>query len=237
MDKTKKVKIWLGIIIFLILLVLWASVRWLVNSNDTTDQKIIIDTWTVIRVVTEWQLLDEERLLQREKQVLLEERDMIDKEIEIVDKKILDKRKQRDTKGKPSYLQKKKTEKLSNNYDPTVATPRVIRHKGYPEDSLVQLYANMAYQISDWDMEFIAMLEWENWQRNPYRQSEVVKDWVREKSYGFCQLHINRHSEVINDDRFRDNHERQLEQCYNKWKWWTKFYWYNTVLKNRFTKV
>lgn len=135
-------------------------------------------------------------------------------------------------------------------------TPRVIIHKWWAEDSLVNLYINIAYQVSNWDMEFIAMLEWENGQWNPYRQSEVWSYWdyslkknlicnsnnwnstcKQEQSRWFCQLHARRHSDITNDPRFWENPTWQLSKCYQKRVGWTKFYGYNPALKSRFEKI
>lgn len=104
----------------------------------------------------------------------------------------------------------------------------IIRHTWYPSDSIVQSYVQYAYKISWGDLDFVSTLESENWLRDPQRQSEVIdrKTGRREDSWGFCQLHRNRHSSVVDDPRFKDPY-RQLEQCWSKYKWGTRFYWYD----------
>lgn len=117
--------------------------------------------------------------------------------------------------------------------------PRKILHTGYPEGSIVQLYVNMAWQISEWDWDFIWTLDAENWQRNPHRQSEQYQNWIREDSRWFCQLHRAWHSSVVDDPRFWESPERQLKKCWEKYKWWTRFYGYDVrhKVKDRFVII
>lgn len=104
----------------------------------------------------------------------------------------------------------------------------VIRHAWFPDDSSVQSYVQYAYDISWWDRDFITTLEAENWLWNPHRQSEVFDKRVgkREDSRWFCQLHRNRHSNIVDDPRFFSDPYRQLDRCLEKYRGWTKFYWY-----------
>ena len=107
-------------------------------------------------------------------------------------------------------------------------TDRKIRHTGRPEDNVVQLYVNMAWEVSGGDWDFIRTLEAENGVRNPHRQSWVIsKSWVREDSRWFCQLHRAWHSDIVDDPRFWESPKRQMEQCWKKYKWWTRFYGYD----------
>lgn len=120
-----------------------------------------------------------------------------------------------------------------------------ITHKGRPEDNIVQDYVRYAYKISWWDLDFVATLEAENGTRDPKKQSNVhmyydkekwrnvmcnKANWnagcKREESYWFCQMMKKFHPQV-KDERFFTDPNRQLEQCYAKYKWGTKFYWYN----------
>lgn len=113
----------------------------------------------------------------------------------------------------------------------------IIRHNWFASGSIVQSYVQYAYNISDGDMDFITTLEAENWLRNPQRQSEVRKDWVREDSWGFCMMHRAWHSDIVDDARFFTDPYRQLDQCYKKYIWGTTFYWYyhRNWLKSRFS--
>lgn len=122
------------------------------------------------------------------------------------------------------------------------AEASTITHKGRPSDSTVQEYVDYAREISNWDIDFIATLEAENGRRDPKRQSLVPDNKRgmsangREDSRGFCQLHRRRHKNIVDDPRFFSDPKRQLDQCRTKYKWWTKFYWYNVrkPLKSRF---
>ena len=117
-----------------------------------------------------------------------------------------------------------------------------IVHNWRPKDSIVQEYVQYAYAISN-DIHFVATLDAENGRRDPTRQSQVPdkKRWMsnnwKEDSRGFCQLHRRRHKNIVDDPRFTSDWKRQMEQCYNKYKWWTKFYWYYNRHKSlwRFT--
>lgn len=130
-----------------------------------------------------------------------------------------------------------------------------IVHNWRPKDSIVQEYVQYAYKISWNDIDFVATLEAENWTRDPKKQSNIHQyydkekwknvmcnkanwnSWCkREESYWFCQMMKKFHPQV-KDERFFTDPKRQLETCYAKYKWWTKFYWYNVRHKviNRFT--
>jgi len=102
-----------------------------------------------------------------------------------------------------------------------------ILHKWYPTDSIIQEYVNYAYDISEWDLKFVALLDAENWERSIDRQSNAryPKTNIREKSYWFCQIHKPDHPEIVNDSRFLTDRKRQIDQCLILYKWGTKFYW------------
>lgn len=120
-----------------------------------------------------------------------------------------------------------------------------ITHKWRPKDSIVQEYVRYAYKISWGDLDFVATLESENGTRDPKKQSNVHQyydkekwknvmcnkaNWnagcKREESFWFCQMMKKFHPQV-NDKRFFTDPKRQIETCYAKYKWWTKFYWFN----------
>lgn len=114
--------------------------------------------------------------------------------------------------------------------------------KGFPTDSFANNVATYAYWISSWDIDFLATLKAENWAFDMYLQSRVpVKWWPngREDARWLCQLHRTWHWDIVNDKRFWNDRKRQLEQCYKKYKWWTKFYWKNVRHKylNDFTII
>jgi len=69
-----------------------------------------------------------------------------------------------------------------------------------------------------------------------YRQSNIVKNGIREQSYWFCQLHRAWHKDIVDDKRFWEDPYWQLDQCWQKYKNGTKFYGYyhRNAVKNRF---
>lgn len=117
-----------------------------------------------------------------------------------------------------------------------------IQHYWYKEDSVIQDYVDYAWKISWWDLDFVSTLEAENGQWNPHRQSQVPNNvpWMnqnwKEDSRWFCMIHRRWHSRIVDDPNFWSDPYRQLDRCYEMYKWWTKFYWYNVrnAVKNRF---
>jgi len=95
-------------------------------------------------------------------------------------------------------------------------------HKWYNENDQIQKYVQYAYKISNWNLDFVATLEAENWLRDPHRKAMIKSEDAR----WFCQLHRSWHKDVVDDPRFWSDPYWQLEQCWNKYKGWTKFYWY-----------
>jgi len=116
------------------------------------------------------------------------------------------------------------------------STPKVYYHVDHPEDKNITKFINIAYQISDGDLDFMAMIEGESW-RDPYIQSSCITEkGTRETSYWLCQMNSIWHSEVIDDPRFYEEIDRQIEQCYKKRKGGTKFYGYKPQHKSKFLK-
>ena len=109
----------------------------------------------------------------------------------------------------------------------------------FPEDSLATQIATYEYEISNWDMDFLMTLRAENGWYNMYQQSNVYTNWVREDSWGLCQLHRKRHSNIVDDPRFFTDYKWHIEQCWIKYKNWTRFYGYDVRLKykNDFTII
>ena len=107
--------------------------------------------------------------------------------------------------------------------------------KGFPEDSLANKIWTYAYELdpTNWK-EFMTVLKCENWNFDMYLQSSVIdENGNREPSYWFCQMHRKRHSAIVDNPLFWSDWKRQVEQCYNKRKGWTKFYWPNRpIYKN-----
>lgn len=101
-------------------------------------------------------------------------------------------------------------------------TTKKITHKGFAKDSIVQQYVQYAYQI--WGMDLVTLIDCENGTWSQYRQSEVVKNWKREKSFGFCQISQVYHPEIVNTDEFWNNWKWQLDRCKELMNWWTAFY-------------
>ena len=107
----------------------------------------------------------------------------------------------------------------------------VVHVAWFDKESEANAYSNYAYYISDWDMDFIQTLNAENWSRERDRKARGS-----EPSYWFCQQHIRWHKkdvlhwfdangEPIRVDHFKDP-MKQIETCYKKYLWGTKFYGY-----------
>lgn len=99
----------------------------------------------------------------------------------------------------------------------------VIFKKEYETTDERNSMIQYAYDLWGWDL--VALMECENSTRNPFRQSEVVKNWRREPSFWLCMIDKDFHPEIINDWRFWEDWRFQVETCHRLRKWWTKFYW------------
>ena len=74
-------------------------------------------------------------------------------------------------------------------------------------------------------MDFIYMLECENWLRN------IKAVWDQWHAYWLCQMNDLYHKipkEYFNDWKF------QIEYCYWKFKGWTKFYGSTRIIKGQY---
>jgi hypothetical protein len=96
-----------------------------------------------------------------------------------------------------------------------------VRKKGWSKEA--SYWLQYAYNISDCDKDFIAMLLAENGSLDHTKQSYVVKDGVREDSYGFCQIHRQWHADIVDDPRFQ-NQDWQLQKCLELYRNGTVFY-------------
>lgn len=95
----------------------------------------------------------------------------------------------------------------------------VIQHTGYSSWDNRQLMVQRAYELGGLD--FVLMLECESG-FNPYAK------WDSGRSHGLCQMNTRRHE--LPQEYF-DSWEYQIEYCYTKRKWWTKFYGPNRKIK------
>lgn len=99
-----------------------------------------------------------------------------------------------------------------------------IVHKWYASDSIVQDYANYAYEI--WGMDFVKLIECENGMWDPKRISKTNDHWL-------CQLHYSYNKEFINSPDFKDPY-KQLDYCYEKYKTNPNLrYWPNRKIKGK----
>lgn len=94
-----------------------------------------------------------------------------------------------------------------------------------------QEYINYAWEYGNEDMGFIYMMVSENGSINPHNQSTVVKNGVREPSWGFCQIHKPSHPDVYADPRMFEDWQWQIRKCYELYIGGTTFY-----AKNRFDR-
>jgi len=86
-----------------------------------------------------------------------------------------------------------------------------IIHKWFAEDSPVQKYVQYAYEIG-W-LDLVTILDCENWYRDMYRQSDIIKNWKREESYGFCQIHRPSQPDIVDNPLFWSDWKWQLDRC------------------------
>jgi len=116
---------------------------------------------------------------------------------------------------------------LNTKVEPTItsgiATPKkAVCTKITAEEDQNQ-YVRMASEISNNDLDFLALLDAENGFWTIDRKSRKVgKNGYYD--YGFCQINKGYHSEIVNDKRFFTDAHWQLEQCYNLYKGGTTFY-------------
>ena len=83
-----------------------------------------------------------------------------------------------------------------------------ITHNWYATDSVIQDYVDYAYDI--WGIDFVKLIECENWRRDPERVSKTHDHWL-------CQLNYKYNKKFINSSEFSDPY-RQLDYCYEKYK-------------------
>jgi len=86
-------------------------------------------------------------------------------------------------------------------------------------------YVKMASEISNNDLEFLALLDAENGLWTPDRVG-VTGD------IGFCQISPYYHPQITNDTRFYDPYW-QIEKCYELYKGGTTFYGKKNIYKTK----
>lgn len=100
----------------------------------------------------------------------------------------------------------------------------LIVHNWYAFDSVIQDYANYAYEI--WWIDFVKLIECENGRRDPNRVSETRDHWL-------CQLNYKYNKKFINSPDFSDPY-KQLDYCYKKYKANPKLrYWPNRKINGK----
>lgn len=94
-----------------------------------------------------------------------------------------------------------------------------IQHTGYSSDNERQLMVQRAYDL--WWMDFVIMIECESW-FNPNAR------WDNGHAHGLCQMSDLYHKIP---QEYYDSWEYQIDYCYNKWRWWTRYYWPDRIIK------
>lgn len=109
--------------------------------------------------------------------------------------------------------------------------PRLCIKIGAPESQ--QKYVRFAAAVSKNSKYFLALLEGENEQWSPYRQSDVRSKITgkREPSFGFCQIDADYHPEILRDPRFL-NPYWQIQKCHELYLSGTKMYADRHIVRN-----
>ena len=93
-------------------------------------------------------------------------------------------------------------------------------HKWFKRDDPKQKMVAYAYKL--WWMDFVKLIECENWNRN------IKAVWDSGKAFWLCQMNTNYHKLPA---EYKTNWVVQVEYCYKKRKSWTKFYWPSRIVK------
>ena len=93
-------------------------------------------------------------------------------------------------------------------------------------------FVKIAAEISNNDLNFLALLDAENGLWTMDRQSNA-RGTNGAYDYGFCQVNKGWHAEVVNDERFFTDPKWQLEQCYRLYKGGTRFYGASKIWKTK----
>lgn len=92
-----------------------------------------------------------------------------------------------------------------------------------------------AWDISKGSLPFVATIEDENSQWSIDRKSNTgyYRNGVKWHDYGICQISKYYHGKIVNDKRFFTDWKWQVDQCWNLYKNWTKFYGSKNVYKTK----
>ena len=93
-------------------------------------------------------------------------------------------------------------------------------HKWFKRDDPKQKMVAYAYKL--WWMDFVKLIECENWNWN------IKAVWDSGKAFWLCQMNTNYHKLPT---EYKTNWVVQVEYCYKKRKSWTKFYWPSRIVK------
>ncbi len=95
-----------------------------------------------------------------------------------------------------------------------------IEHIWFSSEDQRQAIIQRAYEL--WWIDFVTMIECENgnW--------DINARWDSSKSIWLCQMNTRWHKLP---QEYYDSWEYQVEYCYQKWKWWTKFYGPQRIIK------
>ena len=93
-------------------------------------------------------------------------------------------------------------------------------HKWFDRNDLRQKMVAYAYKL--WGLDFVKLIECENGNRDIKAIGDIGK------AFWLCQMNTNYHKLPA---EYKDNRVVQVEYCYKKWKWWTKYYWPNRKIK------
>ena len=97
-----------------------------------------------------------------------------------------------------------------------------ITHDGFDYNDPKQKYVQYAYKL--WWFEFVRMIECENGNWDWFAK------WDGGDAYWLCQMNKRYHKDIP-QEYYDGVWQVQLEYCYQKWKWWTKFYWPSRIVK------
>ena len=118
-------------------------------------------------------------------------------------------------------LENKKSEEKSESGITVGNWKKIIKNEFQEWDERTKM-VQYAYEV--WGYDLVALIECENATWNPFRQSDVYKDWVREPSFWLCMIHKGFHPEIVNDSRFWEDWKRQIDTCNRLYQGWTRFY-------------
>lgn len=109
------------------------------------------------------------------------------------------------------------------------SAPKVCTKKDVGNDQ--NQYVKIAGEVSNNDIDFLALLESENGLWSVDRKSNLVgANGYRDR--GFCQINPGWHPEIFNDKRFFEP-RWQIEQCYKLYKGGTRFWAAKNIPLNR----